>query len=209
MYISRFHYLTQDIDGYSHAEQAKLACENGVEWLQLRVKNKQRDEVIQIAKEAIAICKQHKVTLIINDHVEICKTVDADGVHLGKTDMPVSEARLILGKDKIIGGTANTIEDIIRLYEDGADYVGLGPYRFTQTKQNLSPVLGLSGYQQILQQMHAKHINIPIIAIGGIQATDITPLLKLGMHGIAVSSAVHFAADKLDVLKGFMSVFLD
>lgn len=209
MYISRFHYLTQDIEGYLHVKQVRLACENGVDWIQLRVKNKTQDEYLEIAKFVSKICQSTGTKLIINDAVEICKTINADGVHLGKTDMPVWEARLILGKDKIIGGTANTIEDIIRLYEDGADYVGLGPYRFTQTKQNLSPVLGLSGYQQILQQIQAKHINIPIIAIGGIQATDITPLLKLGVHGIAVSSAVHLAEDKNQALKKFMSVFID
>ncbi len=207
MYISRFHYLTQDIEGYTHAEQAKLACEYGVEWIQLRVKNKTQDEYLEIAKSVSEICQSTGTKLIINDAVEICKTINADGVHLGKTDMPVSEARMFLGKDKIIGGTANTFEDIVQLYAAGADYVGLGPYRFTQTKQNLSPVLGLSGYQQILQQMHAAHISIPIIAIGGIQASDITPLLKLGIHGIAVSSAVHFAADKNEALKKFMSVF--
>ncbi len=209
MYISRFHYLTQDIPGYSHVEQVRLACENGVDWIQLRVKNKQRDEVMHIAKEAIAICKQHKVTLIINDHVEICKAVDADGVHLGKTDMPVSEARMILGKDKIIGGTANTIEDIIRLYDDGVDYAGLGPFRFTRTKQNLSPVLGVEGYEKILTEMRNKHIQTPVIAIGGIRIDDVGMLMKSGIHGLAISSAVHFAEDKLDVLKGFMSVFLD
>ncbi|HNF48371.1 MAG TPA: thiamine phosphate synthase [Chitinophagales bacterium] len=209
MYISRFHYLTQDILGYLHVEQVRLACENGVDWIQLRVKNKQRDEVIQIAKEAIAICKQHKVTLIINDHVEICKAVDADGVHLGKTDMPVKEARMFLGKDKIIGGTANTIEDIIRLYDDGVDYAGLGPFRFTRTKQNLSPVLGVEGYEKILTEMRNKYIQTPVIAIGGIRIDDVGMLMKSGIHGIAVSSAVHYVEDKLDVLKGFMSVFLD
>jgi len=207
MYISRFHYLTQDIEGYSHAEQAKLACENGVEWIQLRVKNNTQDEYLEIAKSVSEICQSTGTKLIINDAVEICKTINADGVHLGKTDMPVSEARMFLGKDKIIGGTANTFEDIVQLYAAGADYVGLGPYRFTQTKQNLSPVLGLSGYEKILNEIKNVGIQLPVIAIGGISIDDVGILMKSGTYGIAVSSAVHFAADKNEALKKFMSVF--
>lgn len=190
-------------------EQVHFACENGVDWIQLRIKNKQHDEVLQIAQEAIAICKEYKVTLIINDHVGICKAVDADGVHVGKTDMSVAEAREILGAHKIIGGTANTIQDIVRLYDDGVDYVGLGPFQFTETKQNLSPVLGIEGYEKIINKMRNARIQLPIIAIGGIGKDDVEVIIESGVYGIAISSAVHFAEDKSENLKQFCSMLQD
>ncbi|MDR2692557.1 MAG: thiamine phosphate synthase, partial [Dysgonamonadaceae bacterium] len=128
--------------------------------------------------------------LYINDHVEICRRIGATGVHLGKSDMPPGEARKILGKNFIIGGTANTFEDILRLNAEGVDYIGLGPFRFTATKKNLSPVLGLPGYKQIMEQCAVRGINLPVFAIGGITAGDIPALLNSGITGIAMSSAI-------------------
>ena len=104
--------------------------------------------------------------------MELVKQIGADGVHLGKLDMPIKEARERLGKDFIIGGTANTFEDIRQHAADGADYIGCGPFRFTTTKQKLSPILGLDGYHSILTQMREKGITIPVVAIGGITRED-------------------------------------
>lgn len=161
--------------------------------MQLRVKNKSIEEIIAIAKQAKIICDAFEAKLIINDHPLVAKEVDAYGLHLGKQDMPVAEARKIVGDNMIIGGTANTIEDILTHARDGANYVGCGPFRFTRTKEKLSPILGLEGYQNILAEAKKLEINLPIIAIGGIKTEDISAILQTGIYGVAVSALIAFA----------------
>jgi thiamine-phosphate pyrophosphorylase len=114
----------------------------------------------------------------------------AHGVHLGKSDMTPLEARQLLGFEFIIGGTANTFEDVMQLIENGVDYIGLGPFRFTTTKKKLSPTLGLEGYASIFKKMEAADIHFPIVAIGGIQQTDLPPLKTAGVQGIALAGAI-------------------
>ena len=201
--IAKFQYLTQDLETVTHAQLAEIACKNGIKWLQLRAKNKSFEDWLKTAKEVKAICVNYDCKLIINDNVEICKAINADGVHLGKNDLSITEARHILGNNKIIGGTANTIEDIIQLESVGADYIGLGPYKFTSTKEKLQPILGLEGYS-ILQQLNNS--IIPIIAIGGIQTEDVKPLMNTGVYGIAVSSAINLSDNKDKIIKEFISL---
>ncbi len=201
--ILKFHYLTQDLPDFSHQELAEIACKNGIKWIQLRAKNKPHEEYLQMAKDVKIICDSFRTALIINDNVEICKEIDADGVHLGKNDMAVSEARKILGVEKIIGGTANTLDDIFQLQESGADYIGLGPYKFTQTKKNLSTILGIDGYSKILG---FPNIKIPVIAIGGIQLPDVKLLMNTGAYGIAVSSAINLSTNKQETIRNFLTL---
>jgi thiamine-phosphate pyrophosphorylase len=144
------------------------------------------DEYIVTAKRAREMTSEYNGILIINDNVEVAIVSHADGLHLGLNDLSVSEARKILGEKKIIGGTANTLEDVIQRIEEGADYIGLGPYHFTTTKKNLSPVLGLDGYKIILDQPNIVGVK-PIYAIGGIEVDDIKPLLEIGVYGMAAS----------------------
>lgn len=201
--ISRFHYITQDIAGFSHAQLAELVCLGGAGWVQLRVKSQKGkiySDWIQIAMETKSVCKKFGAKLIINDHVHIAKEIEADGVHLGKEDMAPAEARKILGNNYIIGGTANTIEDIKRLMENGVDYIGLGPYRFTNTKKNLNPILELSGIREIMTKLPGAP---PVIAIGGINLADVQLLMETGIHGIAVSSAINCSEDKTAMAKRF------
>jgi thiamine-phosphate pyrophosphorylase len=132
----------------------------------------------------------YKATLIINDHADIAKAVDADGVHLGLQDMPVIEAKKIIGEHKIIGGTANTFEHVIQRYNEGCHYVGVGPFRFTTTKEKLSPVLGLEGYDMLIKKQDAQGISLPIYAIGGIIPDDMEALMQTGIYGIAVSGTI-------------------
>ncbi len=201
--ISQLHYITQDLENVSHQQLAINACEAGVDWIQLRIKNKSEKEVLEIAKETKSICDKFAVTLIINDNVNIAKAINAQGVHLGKTDMDATEARKIFGNNFIIGGTANTFEDIKTLVNKGVNYIGLGPYRFTSTKSNLSPILGLQGYKEILEQCRNNNINIPIIAIGGIQPQDVKELINEGIYGIAVSSAITFSKNITETINTF------
>lgn len=199
--ISRLHYITQEVEGYTHAELAELACKGGARWVQLRVKGKPYKEWLEIAKKAQKVCKKYDAKLIINDNVLIAKEIKATGVHLGKEDTNPLEARSFLGNDFIIGRTCNTIEDIKELDGLKVDYVGLGPFRFTATKKKLSPVLGLEGLRQIIKILTVS--PIPIIAIGGIKLEDIDDLMLTEVHGIAVSSAINLAADKQNTTKAF------
>lgn len=204
--ISRLHYITQDnIFGYTHAQLAEEACMGGVEWVQLRVKKKGYSEWKQIAEDTLSVCRKYNAKLIINDNVRIAKEIGADGVHLGKDDMLPEAARDFLGGNFIIGATANTLIDIESLSKEPIDYIGLGPFRFTQTKEKLSPVLGLEGYKKILELVQQKEIVIPIIAIGGITLEDIKGLLQTGVYGIAVSSGINMQEDKEAATKNFVN----
>ena len=116
------------------------------------MKDTPAEEVLRIGREIEKLCREYGAKFILDDHVELVRELNADGVHLGKLDMPVAEARRLLGPEYLIGATANTFEDIERGAGQGADYIGLGPFRFTQTKRNLSPVLGLEGYRTIMER---------------------------------------------------------
>lgn len=201
--ISRLHYITQQLKNVSHADLAKSACQAGIDWVQLRVKNRSYNDQLEIAQSTKEICKHYDAKLIINDNVKLAKEINADGVHLGKTDMDPVEARSVLGPDFIIGGTANTFEDIERLAKAKVDYIGLGPYRFTVTKENLSPILGLEGYRLILKKCNESGVNIPIISIGGIKSGDIKLLRTTGVYGVAVSSAINLSDNKNAEVKKF------
>jgi thiamine-phosphate pyrophosphorylase len=203
--ISKLHYITQEVEGKTHAQLAEEACIAGARWVQLRVKNKTYTEWKAIALETLAICRKHHAKLIINDNVELVKEIHADGVHLGKEDVSTVEARRILGGEFIIGGTANTFEDIKMHAASNVDYVGLGPFRFTSTKEKLSPILGIEGYKQIIHKCRDNNISIPIIAIGGITSTDIPELLNTGVYGVAVAGAVTLSKDKKETIQEFMS----
>lgn len=192
-YISHF---TQQI---SYAEGIRMALEGGCRWIQLRMKDAPAEEIIACAEEVLPLCRRHGAKFLLDDHVELVRQLGADGVHLGKNDMPVDEARKILGPDSIIGGTANTIEDIIRLHKQGADYIGCGPFRFTTTKKNLSPILGLDGYKSIVLKMKELGIDLPIVAIGGITVEDIPAVMGTGVSGIALSGAILGAPDPVEM----------
>ena len=194
-------FITHYTERYTYLDSVRIALEGGCRWIQLRMKEASPEEILPIALEALALCRKYNATFIIDDHVEIAKQIKADGVHLGKLDMPITEARKTLGKDFIIGGTANTFEDIQMLYKDGADYIGCGPFRYTITKKNLSPVLGLEGYRHIISQMNKTNIHLPIVAIGGITQKDIPSLMETGITGIALSGSILRAEHPIDEMK--------
>lgn len=188
-------FITHRNERFGYVEGARMALEGGCKWIQLRMKGATDDEVRAAAAAIQPLCKQHEAVFVIDDRVALAKELKADGVHLGKNDMPVGAARRVLGEDFIIGGTANTFEDIERLHREGADYIGCGPFRFTTTKQNLAPVLGLEGYFTLVNRMRAAGILLPVVAIGGIRFEDIPDIMRTGVRGIAVSGAVLGAPD--------------
>lgn len=197
-------FITHTTDSIGYVEGARLALEGGCKWVQLRMKDATDDEVRNAAAEIQPLCKEHEAVFLLDDRVELAKELHADGVHLGKNDMPVDEARRILGEEYIIGGTANTFEDIQRIAAQGADYIGCGPFRFTTTKKNLAPVLGIEGYRDIIAKMRNAGINIPMVAIGGITPDDIDEILATGVQGIAVSGTVLNADDPVAMMKSLL-----
>lgn len=194
-------FITHETETVGYVEGARMALEGGCRWIQLRMKDASDDEVRKAAAEIQPMCKSHDAIFLLDDRVELAKELKADGVHLGKNDMPVDEARRVLGEEFIIGGTANTFDDIERLARQGADYIGCGPFRFTTTKKNLAPVIGIEGYRDIIEKMKAAGIDLPVVAIGGITADDIDDILATGVRGIAVSGTVLRAENPVAMMK--------
>lgn len=188
--LNRIHYISQGATLEEQEKDILEAFEAGCKLVQLRFKNGTREEILQLAQKAKIWSQFHDAKLIINDWVEIAKEVDTDGVHLGLTDTSVEEARKILGPNKIIGGTANTLEDVLQRIREKCDYVGLGPFRFTTTKEKLSPILGLEGYRKIISELANRQVSVPVYAIGGIELDDLEELKSTGIYGIAVSGII-------------------
>lgn len=189
--IPPIHFISHEQTGSTHIQAIQRALDAGCTCIQLRVKNKPEEEVYKLAYTARTLSNQYNSLLIINDYPQIARDVKADGVHLGLTDMPVAQARSITGNNLLLGGTANTWQQVQQRIQEKVDYIGLGPFRFTTTKQELSPVLGISGYQLIFQQAAALNITIPpVIAIGGITLDDVTELQQTGISGVALSGAI-------------------
>ena len=199
-------YISNSNAKYSHLQGIRLALAGGCRWIQLRMKDCADDEIIPVAKQVKELCREYGAKFVIDDNVEIAKLLDLDGVHLGKNDMPVAEARILLGENKIIGGTANTFEDVERIYRDGADYIGCGPFRFTTTKKRLPPILGLEGYRSITSRMKSAGIDIPMVAIGGIKAGDIKDIMQTGVDGIALSGSVLNAENPVEEMKRIIKI---
>ena len=211
----RLQFITHCTDRYSYVDSARIALEGGCRWIQLRMKDADESLLEETALVVHKMCKDYGATFIIDDNVHLVKKIKADGVHLGKNDMPIIEAREILGDDFIIGGTVNTFEDILRqrTTDNGQqslgmpDYFGCGPFRFTSTKKNLAPILGLEGYENIISNMKRNNINIPLVAIGGITKDDISDILKTGVDGIALSGSVLRAENPLEEMKSIVEIF--
>lgn len=183
-------FITHRTDRFTEIEGARIALQGGCRWIQLRAKDSSLTEVAQMAIELLPLCRQYQAKLIINDHPELVYQVGAHGVHLGQDDMPISDARRLLGPDAIIGGTAHTYEEVVAHKNAGADYAGVGPFHFTSTKKNLRTVLGIDGYLEISQRLAQAGISIPIIGIGGITLDDVAPLMHAHLSGVAVSGSI-------------------
>ena len=217
-------FITHHTDRYDEIAGTRAVLEGGCRWVQLRMKDTPAEEVLRIGREIEKLCREYGAKFILDDHVELVRELNADGVHLGKLDMPVAEARRLLGPEYLIGATANTFEDIERGAGQGADYIGLGPFRFTQTKRNLSPVLpaqlfdftqtkrnlspvlGLEGYRTIMECCRNAGIALPVVAIGGITAADVENILATGVTGIALSGALLQAENTLEETQRIINI---
>ncbi len=203
---SKLQYISQGSTPKEQLDSIQSVLDAGCEWIQLRFKNASEKEFSIVAQQVKNRCESYKATFIINDNVELAKNIDAAGVHLGLQDMPVIQARAILREKKIIGGTANTLSDVLKRIHEQCDYIGLGPFRFTSTKSNLSPVLGLEGYKNIMNEVSKNKIQIPIYAIGGISIEDVEPILNSGIYGIATSGMITNHPNKKELLYTINSI---
>lgn len=203
----KLQFITHHTDRYSYLDSARIALDGGCRWVQLRMKGADESLLEQTAITMQRMCREYGATFIIDDNVALAKRVGADGVHLGKNDMPIAEAREILGDSFIIGGTVNTFEDVLHHLQGATpDYLGCGPYRYTSTKANLAPILGIEGYRGVIQQMRNNDIEIPIVAIGGIRKEDIPQLLECGVGGIALSGSILMADNPVKEMKDITDI---
>ena len=197
-YISKFHYLTQDLPNRSHTEQAQIACEAGANWVQYRCMSKSDEEMMAELHQIAAICDDWGATLILANHYHLLDKVDAQGVHIEDPDANFAAIREAITDEKTLGASATNIEGLLRIQSlDVVDYCGYGPFALTTTKANDRPLLGYDGYRQLAQQP----VNIPVIAVGGVQLKDVELLMQTGVYGIAVSSAVNLSPDPGGMVK--------
>jgi thiamine-phosphate pyrophosphorylase len=202
--IATLQYLTMDLPSFPHVKQVQMACEAGLSWIQLRMKLPPYEEQLQIAVDARKITDDYGCILIVNDHVTIARDAGADGVHLGRDDMHWEEARTVLGKDAIIGVSTHSWAELTSYREAVVQYGGLGPYRFTSTKEKLDAVLGLEGIKEVIAQKRMNDFELPLIAIGGIELKDVQSLLNVGVSGIAVSSAISRSSNPMVTAQAFL-----
>ena len=165
-------------------DQVKKALDGGATFVQLREKNLDREVVLAEAKEIQKLCKEYGVPFVVNDEVSIAKDIDADGVHVGQSDMEAMDVRKILGPDKIIGVSAQTVEQAIIAEKHGADYLGVGAVFTTGSKDDADDVS-----HETLKAI-CEAVSIPVIAIGGITKDNVAELAGSGICGVAVISAI-------------------
>ncbi|MFP9097950.1 thiamine phosphate synthase [Flavobacterium sp. RHBU_24] len=197
---SKIQYISQGATALQQLDAVKNALDAGCTWVQLRFKDATEIEVLKLSSRVKKVIEGYACTYIINDYPHIAKEIGADGIHLGLDDMPVEKAREIIGPNKIIGGTANTLTHVMQRCKEQCDYIGLGPYRFTATKEKLSPVLGLQGYIDIMQHLKRHNVQMPIYAIGGILQDDIPAILHAGIYGVALSALITNHPHKKELL---------
>lgn len=207
--LSKLQYISQGTTAEMQFNNIYSALDAGCNWIQLRFKNENHPVITTLAEKVRRLCDDYRATFIINDHPDIAHMADADGVHLGLADMAIDAAREIVGHHRMIGGTANSLMDVLQRVKEGCQYVGLGPFRFTATKEKLSPVLGLQGYQHVMDALAAQQVEIPVYAIGGILPEDTQNIMQTGVYGVAVSGIITHHPDKKILVQQFNTFLYD
>ena len=190
--VGRLHVITDTSiqNRFGHVELAELAIAGGAETIQFRDKTLGARDAIEASKAIRSLCRAAGVTLIINDRLDIAMAVDADGVHLGQRDLPIPEARRLLGSSKLIGGSASNLNEARQVERDGADYVGFGHIFPTSSKDKPEAAKGPETLHAVCDVLH-----IPVIAIGGFDASNAETVVTAGVRGVAVIGAVCASED--------------
>jgi thiamine-phosphate pyrophosphorylase len=205
-YIEKLHYITHDIPYLSHIEQAQQACEAGAKWIQYRCLSKRDEALLQDINAIAEMCDDWGTTLIVTNHVHLNGKADIQGFHMEDMDADFIALRKLVGNDITLGGSANTAGNLIRLAHEGADYAGYGPFAITETKPNNYNLLGIGGYQQVIKELKAQGISLPVLAVGGIKIHDVEALMQTGIYGIAVSGGINFADDFIEAYQDFYTL---
>lgn len=202
-YIEKFQYITHDIPQLTHIEQVQNACEAGAKWIQYRCLSKPDDELLKDINTIAEICDDWGTTLIVTDHIHLNGKADIQGFHIEDMNADFTALRKQVGNDITLGGSANTVENLIRLAKESVDYAGFGPFSTTETKPNNYPLLSIEDYTSALRQLNDLNIELPVLAVGGIKIYDVDALMQTGVYGIAVSGAVNFADDFIEAYQDF------
>lgn len=202
-YIEQLHYITHDIPHLTHIEQVQLACEAGAKWIQYRCLSKADDELLTDINEIAAICDDWGTTLIVANHIHLNGKADIQGFHIEDMDADFIALRKQVGDDFTLGGSANTLEGLIRIAKEGADYAFLGPFAASETKPNSYPPITVVHYKSITDELKKSGEDLPVLAIGGIKIYDVEALMQTGIYGIAVSGAINFADDFIEAYQDF------
>lgn len=202
-YIEKLQFITHDLTHLSHVDQTQLACEAGAKWIQYRCLTKNDNELLEDIHLVASICDDWGATLIVTDHVHLKGQADIQGFHIEDMDADFVSLRALLGEDLTLGGSATSIDGLKRLWKEGVDYAGFGPFQTTTTKPNNHPLLGLEGYKAITAAMADASMELPVLAVGGVTLNDVPPLLDTGIFGIAVSAAINRAADPREAYSDF------
>ena len=202
-FIEKLQFITHDIEQHTHIEQAQIACEAGAKWIQYRCLTKTDDELLEDINVIAEICDDWGATLIVTDHIHLNGKADIQGFHIEDMDADFKQLREELGEAITIGGSSNTVEGLLRIAAEGADYAGFGPFKVTTTKPNNAPLLGIEGYAKAMNVLKQQNIDLPVLAVGGVTLDDIDDLMKTGIFGIAASSAINQAENMREAYLDF------
>lgn len=202
-HIEKFQYLTRQGLSISAVEQAQMACENGAKWLQYRNMSAPWELLINEVNEIAEICDDWGCTLLVTEHIQLAGITDVQGFHLEDMQVDISKIRNQVGDAYILGASANTWVQVLKHYENGADYVSFGPFKHTHTKMYAGECVGLKGYEMLMNNMEKHKVHIPIFAVGGIQLRDVEALFEFDIAGIAVSEAIYAADNFAEAYRNF------
>lgn len=202
-YIEKLHFITHDLPQSSHVEQVQVACEAGAKWIQYRCLSKADDELLADINLIAEICDDWGATLIVTNHIHLKGKADIQGFHIEDMDADFIALRKQIGEEFTLGGSANTIDQLIKLANDGADYAGFGPFNITSTKPNDYPLVKTDEYNNAVQILKSANIDLPVLAVGGVTLADVQALMATGIFGIAASSAINQAENMYEAYVDF------
>lgn len=197
-------FITQEQSQHSLQEQLESYVEGGGRLLQIRLKGKSKEEYRRVVKHVVDVMDTLGGSVVVNDDWEIARETGAWGVHIGQQDGDPFKVRTAVGEEIAIGVTVNTLSQLVALKDAPIDYVGLGPLRFTRTKDRLAPLLGIDGVRQVVVGARNAGVTHPIFVIGGVENIDVVPLFELGVHGVAVSASIASASDPAFATQKFL-----
>lgn len=202
-YIEKLHFITHDLPHSSHIEQVQVACEAGAKWIQYRCLSKADDELLADINLIAEICDDWGATLIVTNHIHLKGKADIQGFHIEDMNADFIALRKEIGEEFTLGGSANTVDGLIKLANDGADYAGFGPLNKTSTKPNDYPLIKIDEFANATEKLKSANIDLPILAVGGVTLADVSPLMETGIFGIAVSSSINQAENMYEAYLDF------